>query len=761
MASTAGFSSQPQDGEVDRLAVILILDNSGSMQGSDPAGLRFTGARLFVSLLDAGDSAGLIVFSTGSRALSNGLVTIGAESQKNALLLSLTPQASEGYTDIKAALEQAADMATGYSPTIVLLTDGKPEIADPYPTYEQETLAFARSLGLPVMGIALTHAARTPFLDQLAAETGGVVIPADTASDLLDAYLTIFGRIKDRTVIGEGLTTAPGEARLSLEPGLAPFIEKASFLVGKPAGVNASLVAPDGTRITIDDPGLLFSVTDDPDFMVLTVAHPQGGDWTVRLDGAGPCLARAILHSRLRAEIASPAAYHQAGATFPVVVRMLEEDRDGQKTKIVGEANFSAQITLPDGTRESLDRFYDDGTHGDRIAGDGDYTRLYVNTQQVGAYLLKVEGRKGAVKVETSAHVESIPFPTLVVDEPPGSQTIRTASISLSVHLEGGKKPSLDRGQIIVRVISPAGEEQTISLVENGDGHHALFFPREEGTYQAYFESRSATYFGLPYTESIEVSFEVDLPQSLQVDPVEVQPPACFERDIRIDIPFSLSSTKQEAVEFYVEGLEGFQAAPLSVVLQPGKSQASMALIPAQIILWGGEYEGTLVLGARPGLEVSPGRQFPVRFRLPSLFGRCSREIGWGGGTTLLVCLVAVLVFRRARAVTAPPVVTGTLRYGLAASGPGERREQDLTALQRTELVIGSGETCDLVVPELAARHAVLRAVRTENGERVMLEALEEVRKGYGVLHAGHLLEHGDRVRLGAYEFQYLSDTGV
>ena len=88
-------------------------------------------------------------------------------------------------------------------------------------------------------------------------------------------------------------------------------------------------------------------------------------------------------------------------------------------------------------------------------------------------------------------------------------------------------------------------------------------------------------------------------------------------------------------------------------------------------------------------------------------------------------------------------------------------REQDLTILKRTELVIGSSETCDLAVPELAPRHAVLRAVRTEHGDEVMLEPLAEVRKGYGVLHAGHLLEHGDTVRMGIYEFQYLSDTGL
>ena len=36
--------------------IMIILDNSGSMKDSDPTNLRFTGARLFISLLDNGDS---------------------------------------------------------------------------------------------------------------------------------------------------------------------------------------------------------------------------------------------------------------------------------------------------------------------------------------------------------------------------------------------------------------------------------------------------------------------------------------------------------------------------------------------------------------------------------------------------------------------------------------------------------------------------------------------------------------------------------
>ena len=62
--------------EVQHLRVVLIVDNSGSMKANDPGGLRFTGMRLLLSLLDPGDSFGLILFSTESERLTSDFVTL-------------------------------------------------------------------------------------------------------------------------------------------------------------------------------------------------------------------------------------------------------------------------------------------------------------------------------------------------------------------------------------------------------------------------------------------------------------------------------------------------------------------------------------------------------------------------------------------------------------------------------------------------------------------------------------------------------------
>ncbi len=59
----------------------LILDNSGSMELVTGRRTRFTGARMFLSLLDAATPR-IILFSTDSVLLTDGLVTIEHEMTK-------------------------------------------------------------------------------------------------------------------------------------------------------------------------------------------------------------------------------------------------------------------------------------------------------------------------------------------------------------------------------------------------------------------------------------------------------------------------------------------------------------------------------------------------------------------------------------------------------------------------------------------------------------------------------------------------------
>jgi len=866
-----------QGAAADRVTVILILDNSGSMATSDAGNLRFTAARLFASLLDEGDAVGLIVFSTTSQPLTNGLVTLRNKADKENLLRQIQASLPDGYTDMKAAFFNAGEMIKTFKPdmgrlVIVFLTDGKPEIPQPYPAYEQETLDLAVSLGMPVLSIALTPAAQTPFLSRLATETGGTVVPADDASDLLDAYLEVFSQIKDRTVIGSGVTLSPGSASLEIDPALAPYIEKVNFVLSKPENIAARLFNPAGQETQRDDPSISF-VVNDPRFTVTSVVQPPAGNWKFQLSGSGSVQARAILRSRLRAEIVSPGQFHQSGQPMTLVVHLIEEKSGGQIVKIIGEAAFSALVTLPDGNQESLDRFYDDGTHGDARANDGDYTRLFVNTGQPGSYTIAVHGWKGVIPVERNARVEVVTFPAIIVDEPIGEYEIRAQPLTIRIHLEGGTPPQLDRGDLIALITAPSGKTHEIALSSSDDIYTANFLPAEDGVYKVQIEAREAVYKGLPYNLTAQASFIVHIIPTLTFQTKEVNlgkvemaaaqqgmtvpiavlsasqraelvdveledapglaladngpfsispsgesvihlqlvaqpgavpgaaagrlvfttqqnvdllgaeiplrlelfqpslrvtstplraeiPSGCFNNVGKMTITFALDSAQPETIKLKLEGVEELRLSPQTLQLSAGEQGVALEFLPKGDALPVGEYDAILHVEGRDGLAIYPEAGIPLHLVAPSLLVRCRRPIAWGGILLLSFLVIGLVIARKIKAATRPPLVTGTLRYWPVERGSGKAAEEDLTAFKKTTLVIGHGETCDLSLPDLDEQHAILGAEKSADEVEVLLEPLGEVRKGYGLIHAKTPLRHGDTFRMGNYEFQYLSDKG-
>ena len=600
----------------EQVAVILILDNSGSMRTSDPDNLRFTAARLFIALLDQGDAVGMIRFSTSSQPLTDGVMLLENPEQKKQLTQLFAPVPPDGYTDIKSALQDTAAMlASGdlrqRETIIILLTDGKPEIPQPYPEYETETLAVGRSLGVPVLSIALTSAAQTPFLTRLAVETGGSVLPADQASDLLDAYLEIFGQLKDRSVLGSGTTAVPGQIELEVEPSLAPYIERISFIAVKPANAEIELMTPDGQVVTLDDPSLDFSMTEDDRFIVLTLTQPPGGEWQLNVQGnRGVALGRAVIRSRLRAAVISPVGYFEAGQPVLIVANLVEDQEDGLPIKIVGEARFSALITRPDGSRESLDRLYDDGTHGDLRAGDGNFSRAYVNTDLEGVYLVRVTGSKGLIPVEKIGRFETIVIPQFVVDQPnEDSYDIREQAVEFEVHLEGGRQSLLDQGELLAIVTSPSGKVQSVLLEQRENHYLGAFLPTEDGVYQVLFIPKDASYQGIPYRYQAKVSFEAriihnvrNLTEDINLGRIEVLQ---AEQGFELTLDFESDSPHAEPVQIELRDFTGYMLKKTEEWTIPASGKATFRILLAPTgEVQPGKYNGRLIFSTRNGVDL-------------------------------------------------------------------------------------------------------------------------------------------------------------
>ena len=622
-------AQSPQPKQVN---VLFILDDSGSMAGSDPNNLRYTAAKLFIAALDEQDQVAAIRFSSQSSPIISEFTAVGSSDKKAGLIEALQPVKADGYTDVKAAFTDAkgliqADGGNQNKTVIIFLTDGKPEILNPYRGYEDEALEAAKRLGAPVYAIALTHQGQSAFLNQVAAQTGGKVIPAKSANDLLDGYLQILGDLKDRTVVGEGSVYSPTETIIHLDPALMPYVSRVTFIVSQDPGVKAHLLDSDGMEFVPDQPQITFAMTSDPNFTAYTVSNPASGDWTFRLLGGGNAQARAILQSRLRTKIISPGGMLEAGQPMPIAVNLIEEQEDGTAIKVVGDASFSALVTLPDGTRQSLDAFYDDGTHGDLLAGDGNFTREFVETGQPGTYRIAVQGFKGMIPVSASAQVEAVPFPDITVDQPAGqTYEIRSNNVPLQVHLANIKDPADFEGDLIAELTAPTGKTFNIPLTGQNGIYSGSFIPQETGEYNILFQSERAFYQGLPYQKEAQANFitvlysQISL-QSLQLGLDGANNNEKFElqqavTSIPILTTIRSNSSQPEQIVPSLENLPGFTLAETGpITLTPNAETTTTLHLLGDPQLPPGTWDGALLLSSQGAVDIS-NNPAPIHFEV-------------------------------------------------------------------------------------------------------------------------------------------------
>ena len=741
------------------VTVVLVMDNSGSMEVSDPQGLRFTGVRLFSALLDDGDALGLVVFSTQAQALTEHLVTLQTQSDRQNLLTSLEGIPSpQGYTDIKAALEQASQLLPE-SPqpeekvVLVLLTDGQPEIPNPHPQYEQETLDMAKSLDVPIMAIALTSSAQTPFLDRLSQVTGGQVYPAQDASDLMNIYLQVLGEIKDRTVVGG--QAFQRETSLEIERALIPYLYSTTFVITGESSSQVQLVNPQGEILPEN------SFEDgDPRFVVRTLENPLGGSYVFRSAGGGVHKVWMILHSKLRAKIVQPGSVFPKGQEMPIVVNMLEEIPLGGFIKILGQAEFTAIVTRPDGSQESLDRFYDDGTHGDAMAGDGNYTRLYPNTDLQGEYLIAIQGWKGAIPVQAEGQVEVVPFPEIQAVTPGPDSKIRSDAVEFSVHLTTGLQDSLDQGEVIAHLTYSSGKEDEIVLKLGRNGFEGIYKPVEGGKIHVRIETRQARYRGVEFQTALDYDFELDLVHFVNVHVERTQTlTGCLKHDREIEVSLTLIADHPETLRLLAS--PGWEVLPSQIGASPGSQPVTVQLRSAQQGMDDEREQVALFVEGGDSVLIRTGEEIHVSVQYPGLLVRCQIPIRWSAGL-LLVLLGGVIGFRRIQSARQPACVRGTLRYGPRLDDHAHLIELDLTALQKHSISIGSSEACDVRIADggLDPEHARLVMDKQADQHIVMLEPLGQVQKGYGWQVTRFALQHAQTFRMGTFEFQYLSDSG-
>ncbi len=195
------------------LAVALVLDVSGSMQGQALKDAQVAAAR-FLDRLGTEDQAALVAFSSDVDPEPANLKAEKEYSFTHELKIiydAVEGLEAEGSTELYNALQKAIAMTSqlpeGHR-AVLLLSDG---MNDPESVGDPEIpLQMAKEMNVPVFVIGLGYNYDKDYLDKLASETGGLIRIAPRSSELAQTFDDIANLLKSQYVLTyeSGLTSA-------------------------------------------------------------------------------------------------------------------------------------------------------------------------------------------------------------------------------------------------------------------------------------------------------------------------------------------------------------------------------------------------------------------------------------------------------------------------------------------------------------------------------------------------------------------------
>lgn len=261
--------------------IIAIVDSSGSMNKTDPRGLRLSALRMIVDSLGGGQRLGLVEFDDKARVLADpaGLGSLDS-AERQRLRQSVVAIDAAGGTSIRGALQQAKVLTVDPATTTwVLLTDGMDR------GWRGETDGLVPQ-GVKVHSIAFSSEADRESLARLSRETGGIAETAANADDLHRIVGSLFGAAEgDEVVLVRSGTIRSGEKvvhEVIVEHGQS----QTEFRVTWPGSdVDLRLIDPQGHSLDIDEAVRSGFGVEADTYDLIRIEQPLAGTWRAELSG--------------------------------------------------------------------------------------------------------------------------------------------------------------------------------------------------------------------------------------------------------------------------------------------------------------------------------------------------------------------------------------------------------------------------------------------------------------------------------------------
>lgn len=167
---------------------IFCIDDSGSMYGNDPDGIRDSALSDLLETIDSSCQVGLLRYEGDVKSKEYVYPALLNDDQKQLLLDVINNHSSGGDTNfekpLSAALREYKQInEKGRTPVVVLLTDGECGID------VQKWVDKYNEEGVTICAIYLGYSDQIPqVLEELCSGTNGVVMNAESANELVETY---------------------------------------------------------------------------------------------------------------------------------------------------------------------------------------------------------------------------------------------------------------------------------------------------------------------------------------------------------------------------------------------------------------------------------------------------------------------------------------------------------------------------------------------------------------------------------------------
>ncbi len=368
-------------------AAVLLIDSSASMKLSDPQGLRYEGAKLFVQFLKAGDELAIVGFDRDATVYRPLIPYVPQDLEKINKVIDSIP--SEGmYTDFYTALEKAKEVISvntnpNFSKEIILISDGK---LDPDPSIGssalfrellfKELLPSFKENNIKVYTLYFSEEADKDLLEKIATATDGLNWFTPKPDDLHSLFAELFLAVKKPQIVP--LTTKG----FSIDA----QVEEATFYIDNRQQSKVYLVTPSGEELRPEKFPSNVKWFVGTKYHVITIKDPEPGLWQVGGVKEGQGFATVLTNLKLVSNWPSTLSVDKK---YLLKVQLFDGPKPIILPKISKKSAIAFQIVPIDRISEPIirDVLRDDGTSGDITPQDGIFSR-WITIKEPGEYKL-------------------------------------------------------------------------------------------------------------------------------------------------------------------------------------------------------------------------------------------------------------------------------------------------------------------------------------------------------------------------------------